>query len=104
MIKIAVDEAYAFDMLSILEVKLEESYNTQNLRNFQEFAERIEDQIGVLLEEILASDEYNILLKSNMEIFNAVNMAKKDIIKASQVDNLNYERWKAKNRLQERFF
>ena len=65
----------------------------------------IEEQIGKeKLQEILNSDEYKKVVQTNEETFRWVDKAKTDSCKASDVDKSNYERCKARNALQEKFF
>ena len=53
---------------------------------------------------IIKSEEYKNLLLANKKTFKAVDKAKKDLIKASYVDECNYERYLAKKSLQDKFF
>ena len=111
MLTILVDEAYAFDFLAILEVKYWNSIATKNkstedIRNkMHECANHIKKQISEQkFFEITESDEYLNLLEANRKTFEWVDKAKTDSCKASDVDRSNYERCKARNALQEKFF
>lgn len=97
MIKILVDEAYAFDYLSILEVKDSE------LRD--RVAAHIAKQIGVMKTmNIYASDEYDQLYNANKALFDCVERARYGTITAKELDEANMERHKAKQALQAEFF
>ena len=105
MVSILVDEAYAFDYLAILLIKYDFSKNKLILTKAEECTEHIQSQIGKKkMEEILSSDEFKKLLDANKETFAWVDKAKTDSCKASDVDKSNYERCKARNALQEKFF
>jgi len=104
MINLLVDEAYAFDYLSVLEIKSDKNKQSQktwvNCRNY------ISIQIG---EEIFAiiinSKEYQNLLLINKMVFDAVERARyKNDITAKEVDDANMERHYAKITLQNKFF
>lgn len=103
MINLLVDEAYAFDFLSILEVK------NNKMGVCEEYiikcCESIKDQIGVVLfEEIIKSKEYKALYEANLNVFETIDLAKQDLVTASEVDTLNFERYINKTKLQKRFF
>jgi len=103
MIKISVDEAYAFDFLSILEVK--KKYGVEVSELLTNHKHEIIDQIGYeLFYEIYTSQEYLDLLEYNLKTFEAVDKAKTDEVPASYVDKCNYLRSIAKKKLQNKFF
>lgn len=103
MIKINVDEAYAFDYYSILNLKFNNGYISEKI--ITECKLNLIDQIGKnLFLEILESEEYYNLLNANELTFNAVDKAKTDDVLASYVDECNYIRMLAKKSLQEKFF
>jgi len=106
MINILVDESYAFDYLAILHIKyLKDSTNIQKELNFRTCWDYIKDQIGnTLFEKIIDSKEYKQCYKANAKTYNAVERAKKDKVKASYVDQCNYERFLIKQKIQEKFF
>jgi hypothetical protein len=106
MIKIQVDEAYAFDMLSILEVKYEKKSTQQNLDNLHELSQSIENQVGAgKFFDILNSDEYESLYHTNVVLFDLIDDIKRgEDISAKEVDDLNYLRWEYKNGIQKKFF
>lgn len=101
MIKISVDEAYAFDYLSIIEIKarINKTINTQTTKN------DIIDSIGIdKYNEVIESLEYKDLKSANLVVFEAVDMAKKFQIPASYVDYCNYQRMICKRKLQDKHF
>jgi hypothetical protein len=102
MINLLVDEAYAFDFLSIFYIKRNNS--PFNKKAWKECEKYIKDQIPNKFNSIIKSKEYKALLEANIKTFNAVDKAKKDLVKASYVDECNYERYLAKKGLQEKFF
>ena len=109
MIKVLVDEAYAFDMLSILEVKWQEKSDKLNEDNFYKFSENLLFELNNFdfLLKILHSKEYKKLKEVNYQIFIRINEIKKREIHASDaifIDDLNYQRYLAKKALQETFF
>lgn len=108
MIQVSVDEAHAFDMLSILHVKnLNSTVDRAKLVEplIDKLWEEICDQIGDhLAEKIFASDEYNNLYLANEEIFKMLDYVKQTDVPASVVDELNYYRFKVKKELQDKFF
>jgi hypothetical protein len=103
MINLNVDEAYAFDYLSILFLKRErnkEAYTTWSKCN-----DFLKKQIGEdLYIQIINSVEYNNILEANFKTFNMVDLAKENKCTAQDVDKCNYERYKAKIAFQNTFF
>jgi len=106
MLDLPVDEAYAFDYLSILEVKMQhDSRNRGKFMVFAEVAASLKRQLrGELFQLIKISKEYQELVAANKRTFEAVDRAKKDEVTASFVDECNYHRYLAKQALQKRFF
>jgi hypothetical protein len=103
MIKLTVDEAYAFDYYSILSLK--NSNGFLSLDVLQTVKKDLEESLGEdLVKNILNSQEYESLLNANKLTFDAVDKAKEDLVKASYVDKCNYERMLAKKSLQNKFF
>jgi predicted transcriptional regulator len=103
MINLKVDEAYAFDYLSILYIK--RNYSKEALNNWVCCGDFLEDQIGSdLYKLIINSEEYAFMISSNQKTFNMVDLAKEDKCSAKDVDTCNYERYKAKVKLQNKFF
>lgn len=103
MIKITVDEAFAFDFYSILEVKKNfgVDVNNQLLTYKNEICSQLSEE---LFEKIYNSEEYIELYYYNKLTFEAVDKAKLDEVKASYVDECNYKRTLSKKKLQQKFF
>ena len=105
MITILVDEAYAFDYLSILFVKYNCTNNGKVFDQYVQCEKHLISQIGTnKFFEILQSNEYEDLVDANKETFDFVDLAKTDSCKASDVDRANFKRCEARKKLQEKFF
>ena len=105
MIKVSVDYGYAFDMLSILEVKKENNSNNINLENYERLYNEIKDQINTkLFYKIIQSLEYLNLKNINKKVFDLVDIVKNDNGLAKEVDKANYQRYVAKTNLQKIYF
>lgn len=103
MIKLTVDEAYAFDYYSILDIKYSNGYITSDILNTTRGD--LEQSLNFeLVSQILASQEYKELVDANQLTFDAVDQAKEDKVPASYVDKCNYQRMLAKKALQSKFF
>lgn len=103
MIKITVDEAYAFDYYSILHLKYNNGYLP--LETLQIAENDLVESLGdKLVETILLSNEYKEVYEANKLTFDAVDNAKNDLVPASYVDKCNYKRMLAKKQLQVIFF
>ena len=106
-VSLTVDAAYALDFFSILDVKCIKT-NEQNddfLKKRDDCANEIINQISLdLYKEIINSPEYKELFNTNYKLFSIIDLAKKGGIDALQIDNLNYERFKIKKKIQEKFF
>ncbi len=103
MINIKVDEAYAFDYLSILEIK--KHINNQSYKNWKTCYNFLEEQLGKLfIKKIVNSKEYKNLISKNQDTFNNVNRAKLGKITAKKLYQTNITRYKAKIKLQKKFF
>ena len=103
MIKISLDESYAYDLLSICQVKINKKVNNCQ-KNYDIIYLDIKNQIGDLHLEILNSNEYLNLLEANSKTFDAVEKARYSSISAKEVDDLNMLRYKYKIELQNKFF
>lgn len=104
-INLEVDIAYAIDFLSILEVKLNKLNDQVSLNNFNHQKKFLSNQIDTsLFLEILNSQEYKKLYETNKIIWESIDLIKTGNITAKYVDDLNYERWIFKNKLQSKFF
>lgn len=103
MINICVDEAYAFDYLSILEVKRDRS--DQSMISWHNCFNYLKAQLSSdLFTLIINSNEYRNMVLINKKTFDAVEKARYGSISAKEVDNANMERHHAKIALQKRFF
>lgn len=101
MVKINVDEAYAFDYLSILFLKRDRSDES-----FEAWSNCQEDLMLQIpnFSEIIHSEEYQNLLAANQITFVAVEQARYGDISAKDVDNANMLRHQRKKELQKKFF
>jgi hypothetical protein len=106
MIKIEVDEGYAFDYLSIQEVKMTKNNDSDiHLGNYLHCSHHLTQQCGEeLFEKIITSKYYQDLLDVNEKLFNYVVLARKNECTAKEVDDTNNERYHAKIALRENFF
>jgi len=107
MIKISLDEAYVFDLLSIYQVKSIKSDLDKKgkiLVSFSNLSQEIITQIGYdKYGSIINSEEYLELVKLNGEIFELVDRASESVI-AEETANKNIERYHTKIKLQDKFF
>lgn len=109
MIRISLDEAYVFDLLSILDLKKTKSQNLLDAQKhidnynllYQEIASQISSQ---KIEKIINSLEYKELLEINNKVFELVELGKQKEGLAKITVKANYERFILKNKLQEKFF
>ena len=102
MINLNVDEAYAFDYLSILEIKKEKySNNTQWLDCWLYLQSQFESEKWL---SMIHSEEYKNMIKANLLTFDAVDKAKNNEVTAQHVDYCNYQRHVAKQNFQKKFF
>ena len=102
MINLNVDEAYAFDYLSILEIKKEKSSNNKQwLDCLLHLQNQFEPEKWL---SIIHSEEYKSMIKANLLTFNAVDKAKNNEVTAQHVDYCNYQRHTAKQNFQKKFF
>jgi hypothetical protein len=106
MIDLPVDEAYAFDYLSILYIKLTQTNSIKKIKSIILLCEqKIKNQIGDnLWETITSSKEFKNMILVNQEVFAAVEKARYGQISAKEVDLYNMKRFIAKNELQKKFF
>jgi hypothetical protein len=104
MINLLVDEAYAFDYLSILEVKKNLSLDPQKQKAFADCKNFLSLQLSNFY-EIYSSDEYHDLYDINKKTFDLVDLARNNgNVTAKQVDDANMERFYRKRDLQSKFF
>lgn len=103
MIELKVDEAYAFDYLSILQIKHEQFGSNEFLSCF----EQIVKQVGIeLVRKIVSSPEYGRVINANRKVFDIIEEMRQTnyTIDARMVDRMNTERYEAKKQLQKVFF
>ena len=103
MISIEVDEAYAFDYLSILQVKKQKSYLSNDTwrKCYMHLQNQFDPEKWLLM---INSDEYKNMIKANELTFDAVDKAKNNGVTAQHVDYCNYQRHAAKQNFQKKFF
>lgn len=101
MINLKVDEAYAFDYLSILYIKKDKSQKCY--QTWKDCYDYLSNQLINFI-EIVNSNEYLNLLEANKITFEAVEKARYDNISAKAVDDANMLRHKRKIELQKKFF
>ena len=103
MINLRVDEAYAFDYLSILDIK--KGMNKDCHSNWQMCYTYIESQLNKdQMLKIINSEEYKNMVQTNKVTFDAVEKARYGNITAKEVDEANMLRHKRKLELQVKFF
>jgi hypothetical protein len=104
-LQLSVPEAYFFDYLSILQVKLSKKGGFDNITAVNGCRADGERQLGgVLFQEILDSKEYAELYDANRILFDLVDLAKSNKVTAKEVDDYVYVRFLKKKALQEKFF
>jgi len=108
MLKISVDEAYVFDMLSVFDVKLKNLTGEKLLKTigkYSDMREEVIDQIGKdKYNQITSSIEYQKMVYANQRVFDLIDESKNDTGLAKITDDANYERHVAKMAFQKRFF
>jgi len=101
MITISVDEAEAFDRLSILWVK--QSHMMPVSQEEKRLMDQLTDQVPKIL-EILNSDEFQELHDANLGTFRAVEKATSNSITPRELQEWNMRRFAAKQSLQTKFW
>lgn len=104
LIKVEVDEAAAFDMLSILEIKSKKTENS-NLQ-FINALNSIVLQLGLhKTNTVLESDLYKELLKANKLVFNYVDLLNDGYYIPGLIVHLaNMRRYSIKTKIQKMYF
>lgn len=103
MILLQVDEAYAFDYLSILEVKKQKSSSA--IETWSKCYIHLQTQFDSEKWFFMVnSEEYKNMIEANKLTFDAVDKAKNNEVTAQYVDHCNYQRHAAKQNFQKRFF
>lgn len=108
MLKISLDEAYVFDMLSVFDVKilnLSGEKLATTLEKMSDMIEEVVEQIGEdKYQQIISSTEYEKMVYANQKVFELIDKSKFDDGLAKVTDDANYDRHVAKMALQNRFF
>jgi len=108
MLRISVDEAYVFDMLSVFDVKLRNLHGEKLLKTIEKYSdmkEEVVEQIGKdKYDQIVSSLEYQKMVYANQRVFDLIDESKNDTGLAKLTDDANYDRHVAKMALQKRFF
>ena len=109
MIKISLDEAYVFDLLSILDLKRAKSTgredNQKHIENYNILYDEISEQItDIKMHQIIKSEEYTHLVAINSKVFDLVDLGKDQEGLAKTTAMANYDRFILKNELQKKFF
>ena len=108
MIKISLDEAFVFDMLSIHDIKRQKLKDDKSIltnKKFNDLCLEISSQIGHdKFSDILNSIEYKKMCEANSKVFELVDLCKTDNGLAKMTDDANYERFLRKIDLQNKFF
>lgn len=103
MISLLVDECFALDYLSILQVKKDK--DSKNYEAWYECRSYLEGQLPDSLQGILESEEYENLYEANLQTFDAVGRARSGgDVTAKEVDDCNMLRYNCKVALQSKFF
>ena len=109
MIKISLDEAYVFDLLSILDLKRNKSTkkedNQKHIENYNNLYDEISEQItDIKMHQIIKSQEYKDLIDINTKVFDLVDLGKEREGLTRITAMANYDRFILKNKLQKKFF
>lgn len=107
MISILVDESFAFDLISISEIKLIKSNKKNKIlkNNIQRLKTEVIKQIGIKkFTKVYNSSYYKKLLDINTDIFNLVELDLKNHKKQLKITIKNIERYNLKKQIQNKFF
>ncbi len=108
MLKVSLDEAYVFDMLSVFDVKIKKLTGDKllmTLEKYSDMAQEVIEQIGTdKYNEIILSDEFMNMIDANKKVFELIDESKNDVGLAKITDDANYDRHIAKMNLQKKFF
>lgn len=104
MLKLIVDEGYAFDYLAIQQIK--KDLNDQAAENYKRTYDVIKGQIYFdSFVTIVTSDEYNELLRVNKILYDYVDKIRAgEVVDGKEVDDCNEMRYRAKQAIQKKFF
>ena len=101
---IQVSESYALDFLSILRIKSLQSKTDESQKIFDECYLYLKEQGGETFLKAYRSQEYTDLLNANLDVFRMVDKIKEVEINARVVDSLNWNRYLAKQKIQDKYF
>ena len=108
MLKISLDEAYVFDMMSVFDIKLKiltDDKLSKTIQKHNLMKTEIISQLGEeLFEKIISSQEYKNMISTNQKVFDLIDLSKTDNGLAKQTDDANYQRHVKKMALQKKFF
>jgi biotin operon repressor len=108
MLKISLDEAYVFDMLSVFDVKIKNLSGEKLAKTLEKMSDMIEEVIKQIGKDkynfIISSNEYEKMVDANQKVFELIDQSKFDNGLAKITDDANYDRHIAKMALQKRFF
>jgi hypothetical protein len=99
-----VSESFALDFLSILRIKSLQTKTEESQRLFDECYLYLKEQGGETFLAAYRSDLYLELLQANLDVFRMVDKIKKGGVDALVVDGLNWNRFLAKQKIQDKFF
>lgn len=102
MLKGEFDMGFAFDLISIKQVKYDIAQTDASKEEFEFHSDQIRRQLKNYL-AIINSKFYKDLYEANKAVYHAVDLAKKNQVTAFYVDYLNWTRWILKQKLQEHF-
>jgi len=103
MIRLEVDEGFAFDVFSINTIKY--AKNVIDVNRFNRVRDNLIIELGLeKFQEVVDSKEYAELMKANLETFTLVDLAKEDKVLASEVHAGNDRRYISKTKIMKRFF
>lgn len=105
MVRLRVDDSYAFEYYCILLVKKHFNPNDAISLQIEICKNRLVEQLGSgRFQKIVESAEFTEMFNVNCDTFRAVDLAKQDKLKASEVDAMTYKRKIAKDALQKAHF
>lgn len=108
MLKISLDEAYVFDMLSVFDVKIKKLTGEKLLVTLDKHSNMVEEVIEQITSEkyneIISSSEYKKMILANERVFELIDESKTDTGLAKITDDANFDRHIAKMNLQKKFF
>lgn len=105
MVKISLEEAFVFDMLAIMDVKIQKMAVENTIYLRQKLFHELCDQLGHdLVLEVTESEEYILLIEANSKTFDLVDKARNGEGLAKETDNANMLRHNYKKEIQKKFF